>query len=85
MRRSRGSPEEEARLIAWFGGIVDMAIRRAGADDDSNPAAAEASNGFEAWAHGFSSVVAKHAIPPVARIGAVAWLARVALHEERAS
>src|SRR5688572_28480545 len=32
------SPEEEARLIEWFGGIVDLAIRRAGSDDDKNPA-----------------------------------------------
>jgi hypothetical protein len=184
------TPEEEARLIEWFGGIVDMAIRRAGSDNDKNPAAAAiwhvlvgdwiaspqrarpprcpavaavkrcpGEQGFLAalralpasyvrtaiagasasevddlrslmtasddelerwrpwghafepydtpaaemieravsilalrhpssadlcgvvqdWAHGFSSVVSEHTIPPVSRIGAIAWLARVAL------
>jgi len=43
---------------------------------------AEACRGFADWAHGFASVVAEHAIPPVFRIGAVAWLARVALRPE---
>jgi hypothetical protein len=40
---------------------------------------AEACSGFADWAHGFAGMVAEHAVPPVFRIGAVAWLARVAL------
>jgi hypothetical protein len=40
---------------------------------------AEACGGVADWAHGFAAMVAEHALPPVLRIGAVAWLARVAL------
>jgi len=40
---------------------------------------AEACHGVANWADGFASMVAEHAIPPVFRIGVVAWLARVAL------
>jgi hypothetical protein len=43
---------------------------------------AEACSGFADWAHGFAGMVAEHAIPPVFRIGAVAWLARVALRSQ---
>jgi hypothetical protein len=39
----------------------------------------EACGGVADWAHGFAAMVAEHALPPVLRIGAVAWLARVAL------
>jgi hypothetical protein len=39
----------------------------------------EACSGFADWAHGFAGMVAEHALPPALRIGAVAWLARVAL------
>jgi hypothetical protein len=45
----------------------------------SNP---EACSGFAEWAHGLTSMVAEHALPPVLRIGAIAWLARVALRPE---
>ena len=45
----------------------------------SNP---EACCGVADWAHGFAGMVAEHAIPPVFRIGAIAWLARVALRDE---
>lgn len=41
-----------------------------------------ACDGFERWAGGSSDAAAEHDIPPVIRIGAVAWLARVALHED---
>ena len=40
---------------------------------------AEACSGFADWACGFAGMVAEHALPSVHRIGAVAWLARVAL------
>ena len=40
---------------------------------------AEACSGFADWAHGFAGMVAEHALPPVFRVGAIAWLARVAL------
>ena len=43
---------------------------------------AEACSGVADWAHGFAGMVAEHAIPPVFRIGASAWLARVALRDE---
>ena len=43
---------------------------------------AEACSGFADWAHGFAGMVIEHALPPVLRIGAVAWLARVALRPE---
>jgi hypothetical protein len=43
---------------------------------------AEACRGVANWADGCASVAAEHAIPPVFRIGAVAWLARVALRSE---
>jgi hypothetical protein len=46
---------------------------------------AEACNGFAEWADGFASMVAEHALPPVVRIGAVAWLARVALRPAEAT
>jgi len=42
----------------------------------------EACSGFADWAHGFAGIVAEHALPPVFRIGAIAWLARVALRPE---
>ena len=42
----------------------------------------EACSGVADWAHGFAGMVAEHAIPPVFRIGASAWLARVALRDE---
>jgi hypothetical protein len=40
---------------------------------------AEACSGVADWAHGFAGVVIEHALPPVLRVGAIAWLARVAL------
>ena len=43
---------------------------------------AEACSGFADWAHGFAGMVAEHSLPPVLRIGAIAWLARVALRTE---
>lgn len=42
----------------------------------------EACRGVTDWAYGFAKVVAERAIPPVHRIGVVAWLARVALRSE---
>lgn len=44
----------------------------------------EACSGFADWAQGFAGMVAEHALSPVLRIGAVAWLARVALRAEGA-
>jgi len=41
-----------------------------------------ACRGVEDWAHGFAKTVVEHTIPPVARIGAIAWFARVALRDE---
>ena len=38
----------------------------------------EACSGFADWADGFAGMIAEHALPPVLRIDAVAWLARVA-------
>jgi hypothetical protein len=47
---------------------------------------AEACSGFADWAHGFAGAVAEHALPPVFRVGAIAWFARVALRgQERAA
>jgi hypothetical protein len=43
---------------------------------------AEACSGFADWARGFAGRVIEHELPPVFRIGAVAWLARVALRSE---
>ena len=43
---------------------------------------AEACYGFADWAHGFAGMVAEHTLPPVFRVGAIAWLARVALRPE---
>jgi hypothetical protein len=37
------------------------------------------------WAAWYADLTVEHAIPPVHRVGTVAWLARVALCEERAS
>ena len=42
----------------------------------------EACSGFADWAHGFAGMVAEHALSPVLRIGAITWLARVALRAE---
>jgi hypothetical protein len=42
----------------------------------------EACSGFVDWAQGFAAMVAEHALSPVLRIGAVAWLARVALRPD---
>lgn len=42
-------------------------------------------DGVEAWASAFDALVVAHDIPPVKRIGAVAWLARVGLHAGGAS
>ena len=43
---------------------------------------AEACSGFADWAQGFAGMVTEHSLSPVLRIGAVAWLARVALRAE---
>ena len=43
---------------------------------------ADACSGFESWAHGFATATAEYSIPPVNRLGAIAWLARVALRDE---
>jgi hypothetical protein len=43
---------------------------------------AEACSGFADWAYGFAGMVAEHALSPVLRIGAIAWLACVALRAE---
>jgi len=42
----------------------------------------EARSGFADWAHGFAGTVAERELPPLFRIGAVAWLARGALQPE---
>ena len=39
----------------------------------------------ESWSVGFAELAREHMLPPVARIGAIAWFARVALREERAA
>ena len=46
------------------------------------PTNAELCCGFAGWARGFAQVTIEHALPPVDRIGAIAWLARVALRDE---
>jgi hypothetical protein len=43
---------------------------------------AEACSGLAEWAHGFAGAVIEHALPPVFRVGAIAWFARVALRDE---
>ena len=43
---------------------------------------AEACSGFADWARGFAGRVIDHELPPVFRVGAVAWLARVALRPD---
>jgi hypothetical protein len=40
---------------------------------------AEACSGLADWAHGFAGAVTEHALPPVFRLGAITWFARVAL------
>ncbi len=40
---------------------------------------AEACHGVADWSDGFASAAAGLVIPPVLRIGVIAWLARVAL------
>jgi esterase/lipase superfamily enzyme len=42
----------------------------------------EACSGFADWVHGLAGMVAEHAIPPVFRVGAITWLARVALRPQ---
>jgi len=50
------------------------------------PTNAELCSGFAGWAQGFAQVAIEHSLSPVDRIGAIAWLARVALRaEERAA
>lgn len=41
----------------------------------------EVCGGLADWARGLAGTVTEHALPPVFRIGAVAWFARVALQE----
>jgi len=45
----------------------------------------QARRGVESWSVGFAELAREHMLPPVARIGAIAWFARVALREERAA
>ena len=42
----------------------------------------DACSGFADWARGFAGMVTAHALSPVLRIGAITWLARVALRPE---
>ena len=42
----------------------------------------EICGGFAAWAQGFVRVALDHMLSPVERIGAIAWLALVALRDE---
>jgi hypothetical protein len=46
------------------------------------PTNAELCSGFGGWAQGFALVTIEHTLSPVDRIGATAWLARVALRDE---
>ncbi len=58
--------------------IASLTLRR--------PTSAGICSGFAGWAQGFAQVALEHALPPVDRIGAIAWLARCALRgEERAA
>jgi len=45
----------------------------------TNPAACRA---FASWATGLANAMIEHSLLPVYRIGAIAWLARVALRDE---
>jgi len=54
--------------------LANLTLRR--------PTNAELCSGFAGWAQGFAQVAIEHALPPVDRIGAIAWLARVALRDE---
>jgi hypothetical protein len=45
----------------------------------------EACSGFADWAHGLAGMVTEHALPPALRLGAIAWLARVALRPAEAA
>ena len=47
----------------------------------ARPTAAQVCAGFENWARAFEQISREHNIPAVNRIGAVVWLARVALAE----
>jgi hypothetical protein len=48
------------------------------------PTNVETCRGLGGWAQGFAQLAIEHTIPPVDRIGAIAWLARVALRDEGA-
>src|SRR5262249_2311463 len=54
--------------------IAQLTLRR--------PTAAQLCEGVEEWASAFDQVAREHTIPPVNRIGALAWLACVALRPE---
>lgn len=54
--------------------LANLTLRR--------PTNAELCSGFAGWAQGFAQVAIEHALSPVERIGAIAWLARVALRDE---
>jgi len=43
------------------------------------PSSTEVCSGFADWARGFAGMVTEHALSPVLRIGAITWLAHVAL------
>lgn len=51
----------------------------------TRPTNAQRCQAVAQWAAWYADLTVEHAIPPVHRVGTVAWLARVALREERAS
>lgn len=77
--RMFGADESNGRAVDLLAPALDYLTRR-------NPTTAQLCSGVGFWADAFAQIAVEHTIPPVARLGAIVWLVRVALSSvERAA
>ena len=88
LRELVGADEQMLDELRPFGTCANLAEDRAPWADLEDaratliaryPSSDDVCSGVCAWASGMASVAYEHALPPVLRIGAIAWLAHVAL------
>jgi hypothetical protein len=88
LRELVGADEQALDDLRPFGASANLAEDRApwGDLEDARaaltaryPSSDDVCSGVSAWASGMASAAHEYAVTPVLRVGAIAWLARVAL------
>ncbi len=88
LREIVGADEQVLDELHPFGTFANLTEDRAPWEDLEDaratliaryPSADDVCSGVCAWANGMASATYQHALTPVLRIGAIAWMARVAL------